>query len=88
MAQTVLRYLKVIGSWRDVADAARTTIRLGAGTKEAKDPIGPRWGSGRVQRGGSWSGSAPDCRSASRNTCPPSGRHNNYGFRLSCSARR
>lgn len=34
MEQTVLRYLKVIGSWRDVADAARTTIRMGAGTKE------------------------------------------------------
>ena len=39
MEQTVLRYLKVIGSWRDVADAARTTIRLGAGTKEPK----PSW---------------------------------------------
>ena len=57
-------------------------------SKPRTDPIGPRWGSGRVQRGGSWSGGASDCRSASRNTCPPSGRHNNYGFRLSCSARR
>ena len=55
-------------------------------TKEAKDPIGPRWGSGRVQRGGSWSGSAPDCRSASRNSYSPAARHNNYGFRLTCSA--
>ena len=55
-------------------------------TKEAKDPIGPRWGSGRVQRGGSWSGSAPDCRSASRNSYSPASRHNNYGFRLTCSA--
>jgi len=54
--------------------------------KDAKDPIGPRWGSGRVQRGGSWSGSAPDCRSASRNSYPPASRHNNYGFRLTCSA--
>lgn len=27
-------FLKVLGSWRDVADAARTTIRLDAGTKE------------------------------------------------------
>ena len=29
-----LKFLKVIGSWRDVADAARTTIRMDAGTKE------------------------------------------------------
>ena len=55
-------------------------------TKDAKDPVGPRWGSGRVQRGGSWSGSAPDCRSASRNSYSPASRHNNYGFRLTCSA--
>ena len=34
MEQTVLRFLKVIGTWREVADAARTTIRMGAGTKE------------------------------------------------------
>ena len=51
-----------------------------------KDPAGPRWGPGRVQRGGSWSGSAPDCRSASRNTYPPAGKYNNYGFRLTCAA--
>jgi len=29
-----IRFLKVIGSWREVADAARTTIRLDEGTKE------------------------------------------------------
>ena len=29
-----VRFLKVLGSWRDVADAARTTIRLDEGTKE------------------------------------------------------
>ena len=29
-----LKFLKVIGSWRAVADAARTTIRLEEGTKE------------------------------------------------------
>ena len=29
-----VKFLKVIGSWRDVADAARTTIRLEEGTKE------------------------------------------------------
>ena len=55
-------------------------------SKEAKDPLGPKWGSGRVQRGGSWSGSAPDCRSASRNSYPPASRHNNYGFRLTCAS--
>ena len=52
----------------------------------ATDPVGPKWGSGRVQRGGSWSGSAPDCRSASRTGYSPATRHNNYGFRLTCSA--
>ncbi len=50
------------------------------------DPVGPRWGSGRVQRGGSWSGGATDCRSASRHFRPPNARNNNYGFRLCCSA--
>ena len=54
-------------------------------SKPRTDPVGPRWGSGRVQRGGSWSGGATDCRSASRNSWSPNGRHNNYGFRLSCS---
>lgn len=29
-----IKFLKVIGSWRDVADAARTTIRREEGTKE------------------------------------------------------
>lgn len=32
-----IRFLKVSGSWRDVADAARTTIRLGEGEKEPGD---------------------------------------------------
>ena len=34
-----IRFLKVKGSWREVADAARTTIRLEEGTKEPT----PRW---------------------------------------------
>lgn len=34
-----LAFLKVKGSWREVADAARTTIRQGEGTGEP----GPRW---------------------------------------------
>ena len=29
-----IRFLKVVGSWRDVADAARTTIRREEGTGE------------------------------------------------------
>ena len=32
-------FLKVVGTWREVADAARTTIRLEGGTKEPS----PRW---------------------------------------------
>ena len=34
-----LKFLKIIGSWRDVADAARTTIRMDAGDKEP----GAKW---------------------------------------------
>ena len=34
MNETALKYLKVVGSWRDVADAARTTIRMPEGRKE------------------------------------------------------
>lgn len=30
----ILKYLKIVGSWRDVADAARTTIRMKEGDKE------------------------------------------------------
>ncbi len=30
----VLKFLRVLGSWRDVADAARTTIRMPEGEKE------------------------------------------------------
>ena len=36
---TTLKFLKTIGSWRDVADAARTTIRQDEGTNEPS----PRW---------------------------------------------
>lgn len=31
---SVIKFMKVIGTWREVADAARTTIRLDEGTKE------------------------------------------------------
>ena len=37
--KTVVRFLKVIGSWRSVADAARTTIRMQGGVKEPS----PKW---------------------------------------------
>ena len=39
MNSTALKFLKVIGSWRSVADAARTTIRMPEGTKEPS----PKW---------------------------------------------
>ena len=34
-----IKFLKVKGTWREVADAARTTIRLDEGTKEPS----PKW---------------------------------------------
>ena len=34
MEKTALKFLNVIGTWRSVADAARTTIRMPEGTKE------------------------------------------------------
>lgn len=34
MKQPFIKFLKVIGTWRDVADAARTTIRKDSGTGE------------------------------------------------------
>ena len=47
-----------------------------------KDPKGPNSGSGRVLRGGSWSGSAEDCRSACRHGAAPGDRIGDVGFRL------
>jgi formylglycine-generating enzyme required for sulfatase activity len=46
------------------------------------DPSGAVSGSYRVLRGGSWSGAASICRSASRGYCPPSDRGSVIGFRL------
>jgi formylglycine-generating enzyme required for sulfatase activity len=46
------------------------------------DPLGPRYGSYRVLRGGSWYGSAYRARSANRVTDTPSFRDGSYGFRL------
>ena len=46
------------------------------------DPSGPRTGSFRVSRGGSWSFHARYCRSADRNRFSPGYRHIILGFRL------
>ena len=49
------------------------------------DPVGPRRGSDRVLRGGSW-GSAPgNCRSAARDYDDPSNRSSRLGFRVARS---
>ena len=48
----------------------------------ATDPEGPRSGSHRVIRGGSWSNSARICRSANRNRDNPGFRDHDVGFRL------
>ena len=46
------------------------------------DPVGPRSGSYRVLRGGSWNGIASNCRSANRFRGSPGYRVINLGFRL------
>ena len=46
------------------------------------NPIGPSSGSYRVDRGGSWSIDASNCRVAIRNSTPPGGRNDRLGFRL------
>ncbi len=53
--------------------------KLGEGALE--DPEGPKTGSARVVRGGSWSRSALHCRSAFRFKYTPSGRLDSLGFR-------
>ena len=49
------------------------------------DPSGPKEGSNRVRRGGSWFSGAADCRSANRNGFDPSFRSINRGFRVALS---
>ena len=46
------------------------------------DPTGPRSGSPRVLRGGSWGSDAGGCRSAHRHRRSPSYRSSSVGFRL------
>jgi|GEM_PF-1254105 len=50
----------------------------------SKDPQGPSSGSSRVLRGGSWYGSATNCRSAYRYGSVPSNRGSGIGFRVLC----
>lgn len=46
------------------------------------DPAGPREGSSRIRRGGSWLHSAEYARSAQRRRYPPTGRNSPIGFRV------
>ncbi len=50
------------------------------------DPTGPKEGSLRVNRGGSWHYEAASCRSAVRYGNVPSYRFRNYGFRVALSS--
>ncbi len=52
--------------------------KLAGGT----DPQGPSGGSSRVDRGGSWLGTARGCRSAYRGGGMPDDRSNLLGFRV------
>ncbi|MCY2964460.1 MAG: SUMF1/EgtB/PvdO family nonheme iron enzyme, partial [Planctomycetota bacterium] len=53
---------------------------------EVTDPKGRIWGSRRVSRGGGWSISAVNCRSANRSNRSPDHRFYNLGFRLAFSS--
>jgi formylglycine-generating enzyme len=50
----------------------------------ADDPQGPRMGSVRVFRGGSWTRRAVGCRVTSRRSGEPTYRNNDVGFRVVC----
>jgi formylglycine-generating enzyme required for sulfatase activity len=50
-------------------------------TAPRQDPPGPREGSARVDRGGSWYSFGQNCRSALRNNVDPSYRNRYMGFR-------
>ena len=54
-------------------------------SKSVTNPRGPKTGSGRVNRGGSWSSSADGCRSANRFKSHPGRRYGSLGFRLARS---
>jgi formylglycine-generating enzyme required for sulfatase activity/tRNA A-37 threonylcarbamoyl transferase component Bud32 len=52
----------------------------------ASDPVGPRGGSFRVERGGSWGSEAANCRSADRIRGDPLRRDSDRGFRVALSS--
>ncbi len=52
------------------------------GSSPSEDPRGPASGSGRVARGGDWSGSASSCRGANRGYDSPGSEYSILGFRL------
>jgi formylglycine-generating enzyme required for sulfatase activity len=54
----------------------------GYAPSDTTDPTGPKSGSRRVVRGGSWAGTPEDCRSANRLGYAPDGRLYTIGFRV------
>ena len=54
---------------------------MGYQSGRVTDPIGPRWGSSRVSRGGGWNEDAGDVRFAYRRGVDPSLRYRNLGLR-------
>ena len=52
------------------------------GKDAVKDPKGPKSGSDKVRRGGSWYGPGTRCRCANRNFSHPANRYQTTGFRL------
>jgi len=48
------------------------------------DPLGPKEGVSRVDRGGCWGSFAPFCRAAFRSRLEPSYRSYDLGFRPAC----
>ena len=57
----------------------------GDDSESATDPIGPKEGSSRVNRGGGWVIDAALCRTARRSTLDPTLRARNFGFRVALS---
>jgi formylglycine-generating enzyme required for sulfatase activity len=67
------------GVWEWVADWYADTYD----PEDIRDPKGPKMGTDRVLRGGSWSDDNPDLlRGASRDGGPPEDRYLNVGFRV------
>jgi len=54
------------------------------GIDDYSDPTGPENGTERVMRGGSWCGSAHNCRAAIRYRYTADFRYYNLGFRVVC----